>query len=494
MPQKALRKMQVHLSSADIVRTASIMGLSTLLATAVQGPLGDVESALFLVTGILLASATSGLIASLLAGVLGSVGYNLLITRHSLSWEVDGLRDIAPLLVFLLCALIAGLLSGRLRDEAYVARAGNDQLVRLFAISRALQGALRPADLAKALDHSFPANRTSFKCLYIVKKGTFPISKVDAEDLHLWTDLSESAVRAELTIEEHGLTAFCLHDGPQVIGAVILDERALTETDRLFLPALVNLCALALARALLSEQLAGAEAVEQAERLKSSLLSSVSHDFRTPLTAIHTSASSLLHYGERFDLNTRKKLLETVLTESDRLARYTANLLELSRLETGAFASTLQPLGVADILRACVQTARARAVQHVIRLEAVDDFLVVIADVTLFEIAILNLLDNAIDYSPNGTKIWVRAVRDGSLCRIEIEDQGIGIPEDERAAVFERFYRVSRSDIHSTGSGLGLAIVRGFVEAFGGSVRAGSAQAGPGTCICIELPILEAGL
>lgn len=494
MPQRALRKVQVHLSRAEIIRTGAVMGVATLLAAAVQGPLGDVESALVLVTGILLAGATCGLLASLLAGLLGSIGYNLLITRHGLSWEVDSFRDVAPLLVFLLCALIAGLLSGRLRDQAHIARAGNDQLVNLFAISRALQGALRPADLAKALEDSFPATRQAFKCLHILGRGAIPICTSSAADLQLWNDLSQAAYQKGRTIEEEGLTAYCLYNGAQVIGVVILDEGALTETDRLFLPALINLCALALARAILSEQLAGVEAVEQAERLKSSLLSSVSHDFRTPLTAIRTSASSLLRYGDRFDAETRSNLLETVLAEANRLTRYTSNLLELSRLETGAFAQTLQPLGVADMLSACVQTARARARAHHITLDVQDDLLAIMADAALFEIAILNLLDNAIAYSPDASHIWVRARRDGSQCRIEIEDQGSGIPEPERKAVFDRFYRVSRPEQRKEGSGLGLAIVRGFVEAFGGSVKATSGAAGQGTCICIDLPALEGGV
>lgn len=491
MPQKALRKVQVHLSRAEIVRTGFIMAGAMLLASAVQGPLGDVESALLLVTGILLAGATCGLLASLLAGLLGSIGYNHLITRHGLSWDVHSLRDAAPLLVFLVCALIAGLLSGRLRDQARIARAGNDQLVNLFAISRALQGALRPADLATALKGSFPANRHAIKCLAITGRGIIPIGTHTKADLRLWSDLAELADRTGRTIEEDGLTAHCLYHGARVVGGLILEESRLTETDRLFLPALINLCALALARALLSEQLADAEAVEQAERLKTSLLSSVSHDFRTPLTAIRTSASSLLRYGDRFDAETRNNLLETVLAEANRLTRYTANILELSRLETGAFAQTLQPLGVADVLSTCVQTARARARQHVLTLEVEDDLLAIMADTALFEIAILNLLDNAIAYSPDASHIWVRARRNGHQCRIEIEDQGVGIPEAERQRVFDRFYRVARPDQHKEGSGLGLAIVRGFVEAFGGSVKASSGKAGQGCCICIDLPALE---
>lgn len=259
-----------------------------------------------------------------------------------------------------------------------------------------------------------------------------------------------------------------------------------------FLAALGNLVMIAIERATLSEAISESRATARTEELKTALLSSVSHDFRTPLTAISASASSLIDYRTQLDQHTSERLLRSIVDECERLNRYTANLLEMSRLEAGQSAVRRQPLDVFDILRAVLKRVRARAGLRVFEQIRDDVELTVLADAALFELALVNLLDNAILYSPDGSTIRIEARCEGMNCRIAISDEGSGIPPDDLERVFERFYRVPRSGTLPRGSGLGLAIARGFVEAFDGSIEACvPGVLGRGTSIVINLPLIE---
>jgi two-component system sensor histidine kinase KdpD len=219
-------------------------------------------------------------------------------------------------------------------------------------------------------------------------------------------------------------------------------------------------------------------------------LSSVSHDFRTPLATITASASSLIAYGDRLDGPTSAGLLRRIVEESEALDRYAGNLLEMTRIEAGRTPEPLQTLSVSDLVTAAIRRVRPRAGARTIERSMSETDLLVHADAALFELVLVNVLENAVLYSEDGARIQVAVVREANACRIVVADEGCGIPASDLRRVFERFYRVPRAARAPRGSGLGLAIAKGFVEALGGHIEAQVPGIGErGSRILITLPL-----
>jgi two-component system sensor histidine kinase KdpD len=182
-------------------------------------------------------------------------------------------------------------------------------------------------------------------------------------------------------------------------------------------------------------------------------------------------------------------LLRTIQEEAERLNRFIANLLDMTRLESGAIHPSADFVDLGDIVGSAIQRASGVLAKHDIRVDIAADLPMLRLDPVLFEQVIFNLLDNAAKYAPAGTKIELRAARDGNLVRLEIMDEGDGIPPDDLERVFDKFYRVQAIDRKRAGTGLGLAICRGFVESMGGTIRASNRSDRRGALLTIALPV-----
>jgi two-component system sensor histidine kinase KdpD len=230
----------------------------------------------------------------------------------------------------------------------------------------------------------------------------------------------------------------------------------------------------------------------ESERLRTALLSSVSHDLRTPLAAIIGAAGSLDSYGGAMDDTDRHSLLETVRMEGERLDRYIQNLLDMTRLGHGELALQRDWIGVDELIGSA--TARMRRYQPDVRFTITVDAGIgpIWVHPALVEQALFNVIENAGKFSPAGESIDIdaRRVADDRLC-IDIRDRGPGIPEAERRRIFDMFFSTARGDRGGQGTGLGLAICRGMIGAHGGEVEALPVPEGFGTVVRITLPIVE---
>jgi two-component system sensor histidine kinase KdpD len=252
----------------------------------------------------------------------------------------------------------------------------------------------------------------------------------------------------------------------------VVKPAAGARADRRVLEVLAGQTGAALERLVMAERHEEARVAVAGERLRTALLSSLSHDLRTPLGTIEGAASTLADEGAAITPEVRRELLETVLEQSRRMTRLVSNLLNMMRLETGALVvqRTWQPLeeslGVA-LLR-LEQTLR----DHPVDVRLAVDLALVSADEVLLEQVFVNLLENAAKHSPPGTRVQVSAWPDGEATIVEVSDEGPGIAFGEEEAVFRKFYRgeVTRGRPPSEGSGLGLAICRGIVSAHGGRI------------------------
>jgi two-component system sensor histidine kinase KdpD len=232
--------------------------------------------------------------------------------------------------------------------------------------------------------------------------------------------------------------------------------------------------------------------VSETEQLRSALLSSVSHDLRTPLASIIGSATSLLEYGPSFSEENRQELLATIADEARRLDRHIQNLLDMTRLGQGSLSVRRDWVDLHDVVSSAL--GRLRDLLRDVRVEIAIDPAVPLLWVhgALLEQALVNLLDNAIRFSPAGGRILVRAGLAPEGVELEVHDQGPGVPEAEREKIFDMFYTVRQGDRgQGQGTGLGLAICRGMIGAHGGSVTAHAGQGGVGTCMRIGLPLTQ---
>jgi Osmosensitive K+ channel histidine kinase len=473
-----------------LLLAAAIVLPSWFIAIFGQPELGRAPAALFFVLGIIICGASGGLGAALAAATAAFLLYNFYLVEPVQSLQITTGHDVIPLFLFSLCALVAGFLAASLKERAKAADHSNRQLSSLLEISQSLQSALRVSDIATALDDHLAATVGTTPTLFLIRDGTFAAAE-RAPDSNARLNLVKKAQElSENPREAEDCTVYRLDSSAGFEGAMLFQHGPSRRLDNAFMSALANLIALAVERAALSESSAERRAQDRTEELKTALLSSVSHDFRTPLTAISASASSLIEFREQLDPTATVRLLRGIVSECDRLNRYTSNLLEMSRLEAGQSLARRQTVGVAEMIGAVVQQVRLRAGQRQIVRRSIDEDLLVTVDAAMFELVLVNVLDNAIIYSEDGTSILLDVKRDHNCCAIIVWDEGQGIERDDLEKIFTRFYRGARARSSPHGSGLGLAIAKGFVEALGGHIRAESpGPNGRGTVITIILPL-----
>lgn len=250
--------------------------------------------------------------------------------------------------------------------------------------------------------------------------------------------------------------------------------------------------ALALERARLGEAASEARLEAEASRVRAALFSSVTHDLRTPLASITASASSLLEEGVPFSDEQRRELLQTILEESERLNRLVANLMDLSRLRAGAMAPAREPVLLEDLISSVVRRLKHLLGRRDVRIRVREGVPLVPVDVVQMDQVLTNLLENAVRYSPPSGEIAISAVRWQNFVEIRVSDRGPGIPAEERARVFEEFYRKD-VDGRRGGTGLGLAIARAVVVAHGGSIGIEETPGG-GATVVLRLPLAPAAM
>lgn len=443
---------------------------------------------------ILLAGMWLGTRAALYAALLAFFSYNffLIAPRFTLHF---GSADFLAFASFLIGAGLVGGLSGRLSDRARAATNRLRDLTALFEASRDLSHAVEPQDAAARVVRHLERGR----CGASIWLGAPGDLRLAASSLSARATAERAQAEVETFLasswkDEIGPSRWLLRleTGERALGCVAIwigpaDQAA--PPDRRWIEAVMELGAVAIDRARLITEVAQATIVAEKEGLRTALLSSLSHDLRTPLATILASASSLQEQGDQFDAETRSDLLETIQDQSERLNRYVSNLLEMTRLESGALEvrSVLMDPGeaAASALERVAARLKGRRVARSFRVEGKRIFV----DPVLIEQALVNLLENAVSHAPPDSVISVSAHAEGDDIVLAIEDQGPGIPRAELERVFDKFFR-GRSDRRMReGVGLGLSVARGLVESFGGAVRAVSPAAdGRGARMEVRLP------
>jgi two-component system sensor histidine kinase KdpD len=284
-----------------------------------------------------------------------------------------------------------------------------------------------------------------------------------------------------------------MRTGRGAIGIVGIDSDKpgplLTPDQRRLLDALIDQAAIAIERVYLVEDVDRAKRTIETDRLRSALLTSISHDLKTPLAAVLAAAGTLRDLSTKLTDAEKADLLATIVDESERLNRFIANLLDMTKLESGAIVPNAALHDLGEIVGTALQRAGKILARHRVELELESGLPMLDLDAVLFEQVLFNLLDNAAKYSPEGTTIRIQGWRDQDAVCLQVLDEGSGIPPAELEQIFDKFYRVEKGDRVRAGTGLGLAISRGFVEAMRGSITAANRSDRSGAAFLIRLPV-----
>lgn len=477
-------------ATPSFVRAAAVAVFLAAAAAATLAQQMDrpVTAALAFLLGVTLVGALTGLRGGLLAAILASVIYNVFLSDPVFRFSLSSAEDYVPLIAFNLSAAASGLLAGRLKDRALAAELSNRRIRALLEVSQRLQAAVELEDIPTAIAGFTGSDSASQAEIFIASGADLIALQQPSHQAELAQQLLASG-EPSLRRGDHKAFALSTPAGARAVLVIRWLAAADRGPEQHDLEAFLNLLSITLERCLLLEQLSEAQLVKRSEEFKTALLSSVSHDMRTPLSAISASASSLTRFGTELDQDMRRDLLNTIQEQCDRLNRYTTNLLNLGRIQAGVDQSQFTECDALEVLGAAISRTRSLGSSHRITKRYDVSAAPVRADPVMLEQVFYNVLENAVRYSPEDSPIAVSARWiDGDVV-ISISDAGEGILAGDLELVFDRFYR-SRSSVHHEGSGLGLSIAKGFTEAFGGSVEAEREdERQGGTTIRIRLPL-----
>ncbi len=459
--------------------------------------------ALVFLTGVLACAVSYGLVPALFACLLSVLAYNFFFLPPLYTFTIADPENVVALFFFLVVALVASNLAARLRMQVVAARERAKTTEDLYLFSRKLGGIVSLDDLLWATAFQIASMLKLRVVLLLPENGSLSVrSGYPPEDVLSDADLAAAkwcwqnntpTGRGADTLPGARRLFLPMRTGRGAVGVVGLDrDRSgplLAPDQRRLLDALADQAALAIERINLARDVDKAKIAAEAERLRSALLTSISHDLRTPLASIIGAATGLKNYRGSLDENAQNELIRTIQEEADRLNHFIGNLLDMTRLESGAIAPHLDSVDLSDVVGSALRRAGRILAGHKTHIDLAPDLPMLKLDPVLFEQVLFNLLDNAAKYAPAGTTVEIRARRDGTSVRLEVLDEGEGIPQADLERIFDKFYRVHAGDRRRVGTGLGLAICRGFIEAMGGTIRAGNRPDRTGALFTIVFPV-----
>lgn len=436
--------------------------------------------------GILAVSYRQSLGPSTLASFLSVICFDFFFVPPRFSFAVSDTQYVFMFLVMLLVGLSISNLTVRIRGQARLSRLRERRTAALYSLSRELASTWGTAALLDiAVKHISEVFESSVIAFLPDGNGRLQVQCGAVEDFHLnakemgvahWAyDLGQMAGRGTDTLPGTEALYLPLLASGEPVGALGVKpqkaEKLLIPEQLHLLEAFAHQTALAVAADKLMQKQQHTQMEVEAEKLRSSLLSSVSHDLRTPLAAITGSASSLLKNGETLPLTTRKDLLENIHDEAERLERLVNNLLEMTKLESGAIQLKKELHVPGEIIGSAIARIEGRLGNRKLVTHIPADLPLVPMDALLIEQVLVNFLDNAVKYTPEGSPLEISTeVRDQQWV-VEVADKGPGVPEGDLPRLFDKFYRGPQKE-HRSGAGLGLSICKGIIDIHGGAIEA----------------------
>ncbi|MGH6762120.1 MAG: DUF4118 domain-containing protein [Phyllobacterium sp.] len=459
--------------------------------------------ALVFLMAVLTSAVTAGLWPALFASALGAAAFNFFFLPPLYTLDMADPESVIAFGFFLGVAVIASNLTARVQRQAVAARQRARTTEDLYLFSKKLAGTGTLDDVLWTTAYQIASMLKVRVVILLPEDGSIAVKAgyppddtlVDADIAAArWAwEHDRAAGRGADTLPGAKRLYLPLKTGRTAIGVIGLDNDKngplLTPEQQRLFDALADQAAVAIERIQLVADVDQAKLAAEADRLRSALLTSISHDLKTPLSAIMGAAGTLKDYSLALPEPDRVDLLSTVVDESERLNRFIANLLDMTRIESGAMEPRTALHFVGDIVGTALRRASKITVRHEVEIDIHPDLPMVKIDPVLFEQVLFNLLDNAAKYAPEGSSIRIRGWADGGFVTLQVIDEGPGIPPGDVERVFDSFYRVRKGDHVRAGTGLGLSICRGFTEAMGGTITASNRTERSGAVFTIKLPV-----
>jgi two-component system, OmpR family, sensor histidine kinase KdpD len=458
---------------------------------------------LVFLTAIVAIAVRFGLLPSLVTSIVASLAYNFFFLPPIYTFTIADPTNVAAFVFFIIVAVLVSNVAASVRSQALTAVGRARTTEQLYAFSRKLAGVGTLDDVLWASAYQ-TASMLNVRVVLLlpengsleVKTGYPPEDKLDDADIAAakWAwEANRTAGRGSDTLPGAKRLFLPMRTGRGPIGVVGIDSDKpgplLTPDQRRLLDALIDQAALAIERVHLVEDIERVKRTVETDRLRSALLTSISHDLKTPLASILGAAGTLRNLAGALDDAAKGELLATIIDESERLNRFIANLLDMTKLESGAIVPNTALFDLSEIVGTALQRTSKILAQHHVEVDLAADLPMLELDAVLFEQALFNLLDNAGKHAAPGTTIRIQSWRDSGFVCLQVLDEGSGIPPHDLEQIFDKFYRVQKGDQVRAGTGLGLAISRGFVEAMHGTITAANRTDRPGAVFTIRLPI-----
>lgn len=486
-----------YLAGLALVAAVTAFGLLT------HGVIAPTNMIMLLLLIVVVAALRFGQGPALLTAVAGVLAFDFFLVAPRLTLAVSDTQYILTVLGLLITGLVISTLAAQARAEAEGARQREAETAALYSLARDLTAMTRSEDIAAVVARHVGEAFRGQAAVFVRESGLLRLCAGTGE--------SEGGARqgAADWVFKHGQATgrgtgahpaeaiyyVPMRSAPEIAGvlAVCLQGpvEPLSEAQKRLVEAFADQAAVALERAQLVEEASRIQLVQATERLQTALLNSISHDLRTPLATITGAVSSLRDPEVRLDEGTKAALIDDIYSEAERLNRLVGNLLDMTRLEAGALRVSREPCDVAEVIGAALEQRAKQLRGRKLELDVPNDLPPAPMSEVLITQVLVNLLDNAVKYSPDEAAVRVSARVEGDHLVVEVADRGVGIAPADRTRVFDKFYRVERPG-NVGGTGLGLAISKGIVEAHGGTIEA-QKRPGGGAILRFTLPLKAEG-
>ncbi len=480
-----------------------LLGVLTLILWNVGWLFNRVNIAMLYLLPVLYSALRFGRGPAFFAASLGVVLFDFFFVPPVLNFSVSDFRYLISFNVFLMVAGLTATLASRLRAQLKEATRREEQTSILYRISRQMVSLTDLASMIATLEQQV-SNALHMPVVIVLPQADGRMVVEKTAD-HAWlneldqtfaswafhhgqmcgrgTEYFKEAAGLYLPLktEANVYGVLCIHIGLSV-PSLDLERMTLVE-------ALSSLAAISIARFKLEEEAKVAHLAAESERLRTVLLDSISHELRTPLASIIGAATGILEGEGVLDVADHRELIATLRAEAVRMNRLVTNLLNMVRLESGMMRLRKQWCDIEDLIGVALHQLRESLAEREVTVDLPDDLPGVHVDSVLIEHVLVNVLSNAIKYSPEKSEIALHAYVVDHTMRVAIKDQGMGIATEERARIFEKFYRSPRNK-HITGTGLGLAICKGIALAHGGDIWVEAADS-VGSTLVLSLPLIS---
>jgi two-component system, OmpR family, sensor histidine kinase KdpD len=434
-----------------------LIAVITVIFFALRDVLETTLIALLYLIPLGIITAYWGLGPGITSALITFLTFNYFFIQPYYALTVHQPADVVILMVFLIVAVVISQLVGRAQAGLAAAKAREREATQLYELSTAFAGLPNDHAIVQILA----------KQVYVVAEGEYVELNITGAHHFAYRlpEIQSPSRPPELSIP--------IEAARGVLGEIRLWRAApsISSTEKRLFQTFASQGALALERAWLAQAASRAQVLEESDRLKSAILSSVSHELRTPLSTIKAAASSLRGKEVGWDSPARMELVAAIDDEADHLNMLVGNLLDMSRIESGALQPKREWNILAEIVGNVLGRMRHSAEEHTLQVDVPEDLPLIPVDYVQMEQVFTNLISNSLKYAPVNTVVWIRAQVEGELLHVQVSNQGPQVPSEHLERIFDKFYRITAAD-KVTGTGLGLSICKGIIEAHGGNIWA----------------------